>query len=227
MAVEPDVIVGCEIDEGAAVDHRLGAGDPLVHAKERIGDAEKIRGFADHADFAKPFQLRRRRGGRRCRHSPGRSGAATRGDRAGGVEESFSISSALACADRPNRFRRGSIGYSAATDFGSIIADVVCASLRGKGQLVHTLVTRDQRDQLAVLRPSRDRCGEPRCNRCHARSLGERHQRQIDPQPALREPGEARPPSTNPFPFPKADEAGRSRSPAAARSSPLPRRRRS
>src|ERR1700730_1511623 len=46
-----DVVVGREIDEGAALDHRLGPGNPLVHAKERIGYAEKIRSFANHPDF--------------------------------------------------------------------------------------------------------------------------------------------------------------------------------
>ena len=35
-----------------------GPGDPLVHAKERIGYAEKLRGFADHANFTKAFELR-------------------------------------------------------------------------------------------------------------------------------------------------------------------------
>jgi len=39
MAVEPDVIVGREINVTAAVDNRLGARQAVVHAEERIGYA--------------------------------------------------------------------------------------------------------------------------------------------------------------------------------------------
>ena len=58
MAVETDVVVGRKIDIGTVADHRLGAGDSLVHPEKRIGDVEKLRCLADHLDFAKPFEFR-------------------------------------------------------------------------------------------------------------------------------------------------------------------------
>src|SRR5439155_21843215 len=58
MAAETDIVVGGKINVDAGADYRLGAGDPLVHPKERIGYAEKFRGFADHPYLSKPFQLR-------------------------------------------------------------------------------------------------------------------------------------------------------------------------
>jgi hypothetical protein len=38
MSVEADIVIRREVDVGAAVDHGLGAGDPVMHAKKRIGD---------------------------------------------------------------------------------------------------------------------------------------------------------------------------------------------
>src|SRR6516165_8515458 len=57
MAVETDVIVRGKVDVGAVADHRLGAGNSLVNTKERIGDAKELRRFADHPDFAIPFEF--------------------------------------------------------------------------------------------------------------------------------------------------------------------------
>ncbi len=57
MTVEADIVVGGEIDVAAPVDRGFGAGDPLVDAKERVGDAEKIRGLADHSDLFEPVEL--------------------------------------------------------------------------------------------------------------------------------------------------------------------------
>src|SRR5438046_600654 len=51
IAVQPDVVVGREIDVGAVADLRFGAGDPLVYAKEWIGNIEIIRRLFDQADF--------------------------------------------------------------------------------------------------------------------------------------------------------------------------------
>src|SRR5205823_1334685 len=51
IAVQPDVVVGREIDVGAVADQRLSPGDPLMHAKEWIGDVEIIRRLLDQTDF--------------------------------------------------------------------------------------------------------------------------------------------------------------------------------
>ncbi len=74
VAVEPGIIVRGEVDVGFAVDHRFGPGDALMHPEKRIGDPEKRRRLADHADFAEPFELGH--GKPRCRLGDCRSGAA-------------------------------------------------------------------------------------------------------------------------------------------------------
>ena len=58
MAVETDIVVGRKVDASAAVDHCFRAGDPFVHTEERISDPEKLRRFADHADFSKSLKRR-------------------------------------------------------------------------------------------------------------------------------------------------------------------------
>src|SRR6476619_3914559 len=58
LAVEPDVIVGREIEVGAVADQSLGAGDALMHAEERIADPEILRGLLDQANFPIGLQLR-------------------------------------------------------------------------------------------------------------------------------------------------------------------------
>ena len=58
IAVEPDIIVGREIEVGAVADQRLGAGDALMHAEERIADPEILRGLLDQANFPICLQLR-------------------------------------------------------------------------------------------------------------------------------------------------------------------------
>ena len=80
VAVEPEIIVRGEIDVGAVADQRLGAGDPLMHAKERIADAEIIRRLLDHADFAVAPRAATRRAGRRSASGDrSRLGAAAAG----------------------------------------------------------------------------------------------------------------------------------------------------
>jgi len=57
IAVKSDIIVRGEIEVGAVADQRFGAGDALVHAKERIADAEILRGLLDQANFPIGLQL--------------------------------------------------------------------------------------------------------------------------------------------------------------------------
>ena len=57
VAVEADVIVGREIDVGAVADQRLSPGDPLMHAKEWIGDVEIFRRLLDQPDFPISLQF--------------------------------------------------------------------------------------------------------------------------------------------------------------------------
>ena len=57
MTDEPNVIVRGEVDVAFIADQGFCAGDSLVHPEERIGDAEKICGFADHVDFPEPIEF--------------------------------------------------------------------------------------------------------------------------------------------------------------------------
>src|SRR4029077_4172651 len=59
VPVEPDVVVGSEVDVGLVADQGFRAGDAVMDAKERIGDVEKLGGLPNQADLAKPFELRR------------------------------------------------------------------------------------------------------------------------------------------------------------------------
>src|SRR6516225_10227250 len=59
MTIEADVIVRSKVHVSFVADQSFCPGDPLMHPKERIGDAEKIRGFADHANLPKPIEFRR------------------------------------------------------------------------------------------------------------------------------------------------------------------------
>src|ERR1700686_1380976 len=58
VAVEADIVVRGEIDVGTIADQGFGAGDPLMHAEERIVYPKVIRRLLDHADFAVRFQVR-------------------------------------------------------------------------------------------------------------------------------------------------------------------------
>jgi len=58
MTVESEVVVRRKVDVGFVADDSFRAGDPLVHAKERIRDPEKIRSFANHTDLPEPVELR-------------------------------------------------------------------------------------------------------------------------------------------------------------------------
>src|SRR4029077_788720 len=97
------------------------------------------------------------------------------GGRAAEAEDSLSISRALACAERPNRFRPSSNGLFRRRSVGI-----------GAGQLpVYQLVTHTERNHLAVPASRGKRAGEPRRDRRHAGTLGKGDQRQVDPKPAL------------------------------------------
>src|SRR5215467_111276 len=57
MTIKPDVIVGSEVYISFVADQCFCASDPLMYAKERIGNAEKVRGLADHAQLPEPFEV--------------------------------------------------------------------------------------------------------------------------------------------------------------------------
>ena len=122
IAVQPDVIVGGEIDVGARSPITvLGAGDALVHAKERIADSEEIGGFLDHPDFPARLQLGDIEPAGVARSFA--AGAAARLRRSSGsraAEDSFASRRALAWADKPKDWDRPPLTYSAAADLTSI-----------------------------------------------------------------------------------------------------------
>jgi len=112
------------------------------------------------------------------------SGLERRADRSSGrteyANDSFAISCAFACADRPNKgllrskmlLRRNSIGVH-----------------RGSRRL-DSLMVRSEGNNLAVPGSCRDRGSESRGNRRNARALGERDQRQINPESVLQRKAE-------------------------------------
>src|SRR5437667_6201742 len=107
--------------------------------------------------------------------SPGERRGECPPGRAAEAEDSLSISRAYACAERPNRFRPSSNGLFRRRSVGVAAEQLpVCQ-----------LVTNTERDDFAVPASRRKRAGEPRRDRRHAGTLGKRHQRKVDPQPAL------------------------------------------
>src|SRR5712664_4097520 len=97
------------------------------------------------------------------------------GARAAEADDSLSISRALACAERPNRFRPSSNGLFRRRSVG----------VGAKQIPVYELVTRSERNDLAVPSSRRKRAGKPRRDRGHAGAFCKGHQRQVDPKPAL------------------------------------------
>ena len=197
MAVQPEVVVGRKIYVAFAVDDRLGAGDAVMHAEKRIGDAEKFGCFADHADFLGAFELRYAEPAAIAdRAQAAAIGASRRGSLRGGAPTPFPGGAPWPAATDRTGCALAPSGYSAAA-FGS--ARSCAPSSRPPLPLAWV--------RGAPPRPPPRR----QAPRLRARRRAARRSRQrSSPRPAtpaadrsaasLRAPAAARPPSANPSP---------------------------
>src|SRR5271170_2491276 len=102
----------------------------------------------------------------------------------GDAADTFSSRRAFACADKPKRFRPSAKGLVRRRRFR--LRDSFAVLLGSDGRFADALIARGQRYDFCVLCPRAQRTAEPGGDRGHACPLGERHQRQIDAQPAFK-----------------------------------------
>ena len=229
VAVEADVIVGGEIDVGAVADHGFGAGDPLMHAKERVGDAEIIRrllrscGFRDRPSSSETSS---RPASRRCRAvgagaAPRPAASPRRGQLSRSAAPWPAPTGRRGCDPTANR-------YSAAADLISTGIEAVAASPTAASRS-DPRPPRSVRPALTTSPP----CGRAETalarrvgDRGDAGPLGQRHQRQVDPQPAFERQAQLDRHQRIHAHFRQRPQRIDARRPAAAGSSPPLRRRR-